>query len=150
MLTTGSPAARYSRFSRAMFSNWALRSGWRGPVVFVLEGLPPAIPMLAEQLRDDVATDGCPRFGDPRGDLPPRQVGPSHVGPHRVAGGVVLEHLEEVGLDRRVGRDQRLASAPFLRVRPVSSSAPPSSSESPNRMVFGSHPSTVAMYSIPP
>src|SRR5215204_4041421 len=33
MLTTGSPASRYSRLSRATFSNWALRSGWRRPIV---------------------------------------------------------------------------------------------------------------------
>ena len=81
----------------------------------LLQRLPPAIAVLAEQLRDDVAADRGAQLGDPRGDLPPRQVGPSHLEPHRVARGVILEHLVEVGLDRRVGRDQPLASAPFLR-----------------------------------
>ena len=109
----------------------------------LLQRLPPAVSVLAEQLRDDVAADRRPQLGDPPGDLPPRQVGPSHLEPHRVAGGVVLEHLEEVGLDRRVGRDQPLASAPLFRERPVSSSASPSSSARPCRMVLGSHPRTV-------
>src|SRR3954452_20576295 len=97
-----------------------------------------------------MAADGGAQFGETGGDPPPRQVGPWPVGPHGVAGGVVLEHLEEVGLDRRVGRDQPLAPAPLLRMRPVSRSASPSNSVSPSRMVFGSPPRTVAMYSTPP
>ena len=34
MLMTGRPAFKYSFFKRAMFSNWALRFGLRGPIVF--------------------------------------------------------------------------------------------------------------------
>src|SRR5271157_3057492 len=34
MLMTGRPAFKYSFFNRAMFSNWALRFGLRGPIVF--------------------------------------------------------------------------------------------------------------------
>src|SRR5271157_4107993 len=34
MLRTGRPAFKYSFFKRAMFSNWALRFGLRGPIVF--------------------------------------------------------------------------------------------------------------------
>src|SRR3954451_20259092 len=106
--------------------------------------------MLAEQLRDDVAAAGGPQLSDPYGDLPPRQVGPSHLEPHRVTRGVVLEHLVEVRPDRRIDLDQPFPPAPFLRERPVSRSSSPSNSPRPSRMVFGSHPRTPAMYSIPP
>src|SRR5262249_53766358 len=103
-----------------------------------------------EQLGDDIAANRGPQFAEPLGDLPPRQVGPLHVGPHRVACGVVLEHLVEVGLDRRVDLDQGLAATPFFRVRPVSRSSPLSNSASPTRMVLGSQPKTRAIYSVPP
>src|SRR4051812_16797610 len=115
-----------------------------------LQRLPRAVAMLVEQLRGDVTADRRPQLGDPPGDLPPRQVGPPQVKPHRVARGVVLEHLEEVGLDRGVGRDQPPASAPLFRVRPVSRSPSPSSSTRPCRTVLGSQPRRAEMYSIPP
>src|SRR5262249_3433169 len=70
--------------------------------------------------------------------------------PHRIACGVILEHLVEVRFDRRGDVDQPFPSTPFFRERPVSRSPPPSSSSIPSRMVLGSHPKTRAMYSIPP
>src|SRR5262249_3581510 len=76
--------------------------------------------------------------------------GPLAPGPHRVVGGMVLEHLEEVLLPARGDRDQRLAATPFVRTRPVSRSSWPSSSACPCRMVLGSHPRMRAMYSRPP
>ena len=106
-----------------MFSNWALRSGWRGPIVFFFRAFRLRYPCLRSNWETTWRLTGVPSLGDPRGDLPPRQVRPLHLGPHRIAGGVVLEDLEEVRLDRRVGLDQPLASAPFFRTRPVSRSS---------------------------
>ena len=106
-----------------MFSNWALRFGIAGAHRLLLQRLSPAVSVFAEQLGHDVSTGRSPQRRDPLGDLPPRQVRPFHVGPHRIAGGVVLKHLEEVLLEGRVDLDQPFAPTPFFRTRPVSSSS---------------------------
>src|SRR3954454_9354719 len=121
-----------------------------GPHRLLLQGLPPAVSVLAEQQGHDVPTGRRPHRGEPLGDLPPRQVRPLHFGPHRIAGGVVVEDLQEVPLKPRADGDQPFPSAPFFRTRPVSRSSPPSSSACPCRMVLGSHSRTRAMYSRPP
>src|SRR5271157_4299140 len=85
MLMTGSPALRYSLFKRAMFSNWALRLGLRGPIVFFfnafllrylclrsnwdttsrLTGVPNAVTRSAISFRDKFVHFTSARIGSP-------------------------------------------------------------------------------------
>ena len=125
-----------------MFSNWALRSGWRGPIVFFFSAFRLRYRCLRSNWETTWRLTGVPSSVIRAAICRRDRLVHLHLEPHRVAGGVVLEHLEEVGLDRRVDLDQPLASAPFFRTRPVSRSSSPSSSASPCRMVLGSHPRT--------
>src|SRR5579863_6490482 len=116
----------------------------------LFHGPPPSVSVFLKQLRDYVATDRSAQILHPPSDLPPRQVRPLHLESHRIARGVVRQHLVESRLEGRVEIDQPFPPTPFFRERPVSRSSAPASSPSPNWMVLGSHPKTPAMYSIPP
>ena len=59
MLITGSPAAKYSALSWAMFSNWALRSGW-APMDFFLRALRWPRPCFRNSLRTVRRLAGVP------------------------------------------------------------------------------------------
>src|SRR5271157_5882999 len=85
MLMTGRPASKYSFFKRAMFSNWALRFGLRGPIVFFfnafrlrypclrsnwdatcrLAGVPNAVSRSAISRRDKFVHFTSARIGSP-------------------------------------------------------------------------------------
>src|SRR5271157_4683170 len=71
------------------------------------------IAMLAEQLLDHGHAYWCAGVLEPLGDLRVSQIGPSDVVTHRVARGVVPQHMQEVLLPLRDGVEAPLASAPW-------------------------------------
>ena len=89
--------------------------GIAGAHRLLLLSFPPAVSVLAEQRGHDIPTDRRPHRGESLGDLPPRQVRPLDVGSHRIAGGVVVKHLQEVLLEGRAEVDQPFAATPFFR-----------------------------------
>ena len=150
MLMTGRPAFKYSFFKRAMFSNWALRFGLRGPIVFFfnafrlrylclrsnwettcrLTGVPNSVTRLAISPRDRFVHFTSARIGSPA-----------------VWSSRTFKKFSSRAAETSINF---LRPPPFFRTRLVSRSAASSSSASPRRMVLGSHCSSCAMYSIPP
>ena len=63
------------------------------------------VPVPLEQLLDHTLPGGRPAFRQPLGNLTPRQVGPLDACPHRVAGGVVPQHVQKVLLQPRADVD---------------------------------------------
>ena len=116
----------------------------------LLQRLSPAVSVLAEQLGHHVSTGRSSQLSNPERDLPPRQVRPLHLRAHRIASGVVPEHLEKVLLEGAAALDYLFASTPFFRTRFGSKSSAPANSSNPRRIVLGSHWRIWAMYSIPP
>ena len=84
--------------------------------------LATSISVFPQQARHDVFPGrSSQRFQSSR-DLPAREVRPFDVCPHRVAGGMVAEHFQEILDQLRTRFGQRFASAPFFRWRCVSHS----------------------------
>ena len=106
MLITGSPAAWYSCRSRAMFSNWALRSGCC-PIVFFLRAVRRPSLSCPQQAANRPPTGGRAQREQPPRQLAQRQVGPQHADPHRIARREFREQLPQVGLQGGTGLRQR-------------------------------------------
>jgi hypothetical protein len=93
------------------------------------------VAVLPQQLLDHPLARRRPTLRQPPGNLLPRQVGPLDLLPHRVAGGVITQHLQKVLLQRHAQVDESVASAPFFRTRPAAGSASNSKSKCPCPMV---------------
>ena len=85
----------------------------------ILLRLATTISVFPQQVRYDVFSGGSSQRFQSSRDLPAREVRPFDVCPHRIAGGVVAEHLPKVLDQLRTRFAQRFASAPFFRWRCV-------------------------------
>src|SRR4051812_33322118 len=66
MLRTGRPSFKYCFFRRAMFSNWALRFGLRGPMVFFFRAFRLRYPFLRSNWETTGRPAGVPDFSSRR------------------------------------------------------------------------------------
>src|ERR1700678_1233769 len=66
MLMTGKPAFKYCFLRRAIFLNWALRFGWRGPIVFFFRAFRLRYPFLRSNWETTCRLAGVPNLSSRR------------------------------------------------------------------------------------
>ena len=142
MLMTGRPAFRYSFLRRAMFSNWALRSGLRGPIVFFFNAFRLRYPCLRSNWDTTCRLTGVPnaviRSAICRRD---KFV---HFTSARIGSPAVWSWSTFKKFSSRAAliSINRLRPPLFFGPDRCPSRLSPSSSACPWRMVLGSHPRT--------
>ena len=118
MLMTGRPASRVLLFELGDLFELGIAVGMLSHGSILLR-LATTISVFPQQVRHDVFSGGSSQRFQSSRNLSAREVRPFDVCPHRIAGGVVAEHLPKVLDQLRTRFAQRFASAPFFRWRCV-------------------------------
>src|SRR5208337_3382057 len=137
MLMTGRPAFKYCFLRRAIFLNWALRFGLRGPIVFFFRAFRLRYPFLRSNWETTCRLAGVPNLSSRR-EICPRDkfvhFTSARIGSPAVWSSSTLKKFASRAADISLSF---LRPAPFFRTRLVSRSAVSSSSANPRRIVLG-------------